>query len=282
MTAPDWERRHAEAACAVWLNGPSWEQTPTATIGRFSCTTADAGAALLAEVIEDLRRQGRAAVLGPMDGDTWHSYRLVVDAGNRPPFFLEPHNPPHAVEAFLRAGFLPVAHYASAIAGATGLRSGLKGSADIRLRPFDPGAAERDLGLIFRLSSQGFRANAFATPIDESDFLALYQPILPHVVPDLVLLAEDAGGQPLGFVFGLPDFAEGATPRTVIFKTYAALRPGVGTILADAFHKAARRLGFEQVIHALMHADNLSLRYSALTGATIFRRYELFGRRLTP
>jgi hypothetical protein len=49
-------------------------------------------------------------------------------------------------------------------------------------------------------------------------------------------------------------------------------------VLSQAFHAAARRLGFRQVIHALMHDDNLSLRHSTRIGGTVFRRYALFGR----
>jgi hypothetical protein len=98
---------------------------------------------------------------------------------------------------------------------------------------------------------------------------------------DLVLFAEDTAGTPVGFVFGLPDWAQGAQPTTAILKTYATLVPGAGAALAAAFHRAATALGFCGVIHALMHEDNSSLRHSRLLGGEVFRRYALFGRKLT-
>jgi hypothetical protein len=65
----------------------------------------------------------------------------------------------------------------------------------------------------------------------------------------------------------------------VILKTYASLRPGVGSVLSEAFHAAAERLGFRRAIHALMHDDNLSLQHSGRIGGRVFRRYVLLGRR---
>lgn len=277
MTAPDLQRQHRGASCAVWLHGPTWEGRQAAAIGRFTCDSAEDGVSLLAEVTAELRDEGCRAVLGPMDGDTWHTYRLVVESDARPPFLLEPPESASAVEAFGRAGFVPVADYVSSIADSQRLRCGLRGAGGVILRSFDPSRAEDELRTIFRLSRDGFAGNAFYTPITEADFLNLYRPVLPRLVPDLVLLAEDAGGVPLGFIFCLPDFAGGLPPATLIVKTYAAIRPGVGSILVDGAHRAARRMGFAQVIHALMHADNKSLRHSTLMGGQIFRRYSLFG-----
>ena len=57
-------------------------------------------------------------------------------------------------------------------------------------------------------------------------------------------------------------------------------RHGVGHLLADTFHRVARELGFLDVIHALMHIDNVSLDRSRAHAARIFRRYALMGRRL--
>jgi hypothetical protein len=121
------------------------------------------------------------------------------------------------------------------------------------------------------------------TPIDFDGFAALYRPALSKVVPELVLFAEDERGEAVGFLFGFPDWAEGtASPRAAILKTYATLTPGAGagSVLADAFTDRARRLGFQTVIHALMHEDNRSLRHSHRLGGSPFRRYALFAQSL--
>jgi hypothetical protein len=103
---------------------------------------------------------------------------------------------------------------------------------------------------------------------------------MPLLDPDLVLFAEDAAGEPVGFLFGVPDFAQGPQPTQAILKTYASLTPGVGRALADAFHARAHAKGFTHVVHALMREDNVSLQHSAALGATVFRRYGLWGLEL--
>ena len=266
------------ARCTVWPDGPSWNGGRTAAIGGFGCDSAEAGARLLGEVMEILRAQGCPAVLGPMDGDTWHSYRLVSEGDGRIPFFLEPLDDPVIWAAFHQAGFGEIAHYASAAAALDRVRGGMAVPRGVTLRPFSPPSAERDLRIIHDLSNKAFAGSPFFTPIGWKAFFALYAPLVDRILPDLVLLALQDDGTPAGFVFGLPDLAEGPLPETAILKTYASLRPGLGSALCDAFHANARKLGCRRAIHALMHADNRSLRHSVRLGGTVFRHYALLGR----
>ena len=55
---------------------------------------------------------------------------------------------------------------------------------------------------------------------------------------------------------------------------------GLGSVLMDRAHQAARELGYRRVIHALMHEANASRRLSSRTASTI-RRYALLARTLT-
>jgi hypothetical protein len=217
-----------------------------------------------------------------MEGATWFSYRIVTDAGTRPPFLLEPAPDPIVLAALKAAGFAPVAEYVSTVAPLAILRRGIAGSGNLRLRAFDLEKAEDDLRLLYRLSIAGFAANAFYTPIAEADFRALYTPVLRLLDPEFLLFAQGDAGETLGFAFALPNFAEGPAPSSLILKTYAALKPGIGAVLADAIHRRARAHGFTEVIHAFMHGDNRSLKHSHLLGAEVFRRYALFAKRLLP
>ena len=112
--------------------------------------------------------------------------------------------------------------------------------------------------------------------IDREAFMALYSPLLSMVNPRMVLFAFDATGTMVGFLFGFTDPVNGSA----VLKTYAATVPGVGRMLAERFHVDAALLGHDDVVHALMHADNVSLRRSRQHHGEVFRRYALFGRRL--
>ncbi|MCC7428830.1 MAG: hypothetical protein IT557_18200 [Alphaproteobacteria bacterium] len=269
-------------ACRLYRDAPSWQGLRTAAVGGFRCETAAAGAALLAEAAALLAREGFAALIGPMDGDTWHSYRLVTESDGSPPFFLEPQGGPHDRAAFEQAGFAPVARYVSARAPVPGPEARLAPAKGISVAAWDGTGAEILLEHLFGLSLSAFARNAFYRPIGREAFRALYLPLLPRLDPRLVLLARDAAGGVCAFLLAFPDFLAGTAPPAAIIKTYASLRHGAGRMLLEQAHLVARDLGFREVIHALMHEDNISRRGSERHGGRVFRRYALMGRRLGP
>jgi hypothetical protein len=279
MTEP--ELIEAEgASCAVWRRGPTVAGRPAAAIGRFHCEDASAGARLLASLARRLGSEGIRQALGPMDGDTWHSYRLVTDAGSAPPFFLEPTNPAHHVAAFEAAGFSPVSRYVSLVDRSLAPKAEVRRLPDIAIRTWRAEEAEGELQRLHELSLRAFARNAFYRPIGLEEFALLYRPLVPLVDPNLVLFAQAPSGATLGFLFAIPDRLQGAAPTTLIVKTYASLMPGVGGLLGDHFYSIARARGARAVIHALVHEDNLSLKHSRSRHGEIFRRYALFGRSL--
>ncbi len=269
------------ASCLIFRDAPSWEARRTASIGRFRCDSAATGRDLLAHAAADLATEGYEALIGPMDGDTWHSYRLVTESDGSPPFLMEPMSGAFDAEAFTTAGFAPLSSYVST---RTTLDAAIAPEAvsiaGVSVKPWDGSDAAGLVRQLYAMSAAAFRNNAFFKPLDEQGFLKLYEPIMPLVDPRFVLFARNEAGALIGFLFGMPDRLEGATPRTVILKTYASAQRGVGHLLADHFHRSARAAGFTHAIHALMHVDNISLERSARHSGTVFRRYALLGRLL--
>ncbi|MEM9756936.1 MAG: hypothetical protein AAF914_13115, partial [Pseudomonadota bacterium] len=231
------ERHGAKAR--LYRAAPSWDDRPTVAIGGFRCPDAASGAALLTEIAEEMAGDGITRMIGPMDGDTWHSYRLVTDSDGRAPFLLEPTSPPHHEAAFRAAGFDPIATYHSGTAPLHDLGPAPPLPPGTRLDPWDGAAAERQLAEIHALSGHAFADNPFYQPIGLDAFLDLYRPILPLLKPDLVFLARGDDGGLLGYLFGVPDYAQGPAPHAAILKTYASAIPGLGRALAHAFHTAA-------------------------------------------
>ncbi len=307
--------------CSIWHeNTPELEGMPTGFIGHYAAADASAGYALLNRAAAALADRGSATAVGPVDGSTWRCYRLVTwrgltmqsesppasedaagvtelsagMAGVEPPFFLEPDNPDDWPAHFTGAGFSPLARYFSSLnddlsrtdprvpAALQRLRE-----AGITLRTIDLARFESELRAVHALSTIAFARNFLYTPIDADEFLAMYAPLRPLIRPELVLLAE-AGGQLIGFIFGLPDLLEirrGEPSRTAIAKSMAVAPgrsgAGLGSVLMDLFHQAARKLGYQRVIHALMHEDNLSRKITGRFGRTI-RQYTLFAKALRP
>jgi predicted N-acetyltransferase YhbS len=277
------------ARCSAWAEGtPVYGGNPVGVIGHYAALDGSAGAQLLGHAAEQLRQRGFRAVVGPMDGNTWRKYRLMTTRGAEPVFFMEPDNPDDWPGHFLAAGFEPVAKYFSAVnedlsvvdPRARGAMDRLT-QAGVRVRQIDAARFEEELKAVHELSVEAFVGNFLYTPIDQAEFLAMYAPIREHLRPELVLLAEREA-QLVGFMFGLPDLMQakrGERITTAIAKSLA-VRPGrtgagLGSVLMDQFQQAARKLGFERVIHALMHESNRSMKISDRYGKP-FRQYTLY------
>ncbi|WP_170332069.1 hypothetical protein [Ruegeria arenilitoris] len=269
------------AKLSVYLQGPDWAGVPAATIGDFSCETPEAGLEALQMAIERVRHAGVDRIIGPMSGDTWHSYRFVSYSDGSAPFLMEPTNKSHEPDVFLAAGFTTISKYFSArVSLAKTAKSSPAATDAFNVEPWDGTNPEELFRQVYHLSVEAFSRNAFYKPISERDFLAMYMPVVPMLKRELIFFARRPDGSLAGFLFGIPNYAEGPNPTAAILKTYASLERGAGRHLASQFHMSALKLGYESAIHALIHDDNQSANRSVVEGATVFRRYNLFGLRL--
>lgn len=270
-----------DARITVFLDGPIWDGRPAATLGAFSCKTAFAGAEILRQAIDHITQAGVSQIIGPMDGDTWHSYRFITRTDGSAPFLLEPAQNDIALAALKTAGFIQISSYFSARVPLDRAKMiAPPPTADFTIEAWDGTDPETLFGQVFDLSATAFAGNAFYKPISRSAFLAMYMPLVPMLKRELIFFARRPDGTLAGFLFGTPNYAEGPHPDSAILKTYASLSRGAGQHLAYAFHKSALALGYSTAIHALIHDDNLSALRSASEGAEVFRSYGLFGLKL--
>jgi L-amino acid N-acyltransferase YncA len=281
----------AARASAWWGAAPKLSGESLGAVGHFAASNADAARLVLDAACEALRTRGATIAVGPMDGNTWRRYRLVIDAGTEPPFFLEPTNPPEWPRWFASAGWRVHSEYVSSVnddlsradpAGPAKVQAltarGVK-MRELRLDDYDA-----ELRRIYAVARVSFAGAYLYTPIDEDEFVAQYAAARPAVVPSLVTIAEH-DGLTAGFCFCIPDINEtmqGRPMKTAILKTFAVLPgySGLGGALADRTHSEARRLGFSRVIHALMHVSNDRSRALSKRIAHEIRRYALFERRV--
>jgi len=268
------------AKLQLYHDAPEWNGK-TMAVAELEFDSVEAGAALLEDAATLAMREGAVSLIGPMEGDTWHSYRLPTETDNSPPFLMEPVCGAHDIESFEKAGFSSISNYFSASVPLSEVNSVVpKAQEGLTATNWDGNNAEDIFAEVHQLSTEAFAKNAFYKPIEVKEFLSMYLPMVPYMKPELIFLARDVDGKLQGFLFGLPNHAEGAAPESVILKTYASLKKGAGYLLSSMFYQAAREAGYKTAIHALMHDDNLSALRSATNGAEIFRRYALMGRRL--
>jgi|HubBroStandDraft_1064217.scaffolds.fasta_scaffold27699_2 GNAT superfamily N-acetyltransferase len=281
-----------QARCSLWWSHvPTYQPHRVGVIGHYAATSDEAAADLLAAAQDRLRAAGCTLAIGPMNGNTWRSYRFVTERGDEPPFFLEPSNPTEWPAQFERAGFSSLASYFSALNSDLSrpdprlddLEKKVAG-ANVVLRSANPDL-RRELKNIYAVSEVSFQQNFLYTEIPEAEFVAMYEPVLPMARPELVLIAE-RDGQCVGYLFAVPDFAQTARAAdvdTFIVKTVSILpQPelrGLGTLLVARAQQLGREMGFRRCIHALMFENNVSLNISRHY-ATVMRKYTLHSKDL--
>lgn len=285
----------ARAECSLWWShSPGLRDQRLGLIGHYSATNDEAAQELLQAACHRLCRAGCTYAVGPMDGSTWRRYRFVTDAGTEPPFFLEPWNPPGWPQHFVRAGFLPVARYFSALnpdlskqdPRLRGTEARLR-SSGVVLRCVRPGQVEDFLRRIYPVACIAFRRNPFYADLPWDDFMRLYEKLAPFLRPELLMVAEQ-NTEVVGFLLALPDVlchARSATLDTFIIKTVAILPRrelgGLGSLLVGWAQQIGREMGFRRCIGALMYDGNMFVSNISNVYGKPVRRYALWAKDLS-
>ena len=279
--------------CSLW-----WQNTPPhqghkiGVIGHYAASDRWTARDVLQHACEQLKAKGCTLAVGPMDGNTWRQYRLVTDFGSEPAFFLEPNNPEDWPSHFVENGFDPLAEYFSALDTDLNYENPrMNGVADrmtaagIVIRSLDPQHFEDDLRRIYAVARVSFRNHLFYSEINEAEFISQCESLRDLVQPRLVLIAE-RHGNPVGFLFAIPDLVQaerGETITTVIVKSLAVLPgrdyAGLGHLLLERVGFTASKLGYTRLIHAFVR-DVGHLRKMSRESARPMRRYTLFAKEL--
>lgn len=282
-----------KARCSLW-----WTSTPSirnkclGLIGHYAADSQAAATILISAACRRLALQGCSQAIGPMDGNTWRSYRLITKRGPEPIFFLEPDNPDTWPLHFITNGFKPLKTYYSSLTTDLScpqpkihlLNKSLiqKG---IKFRQINLDRFEEELHQLYSLCLLSFSENFLFTPICEQEFMNMFLALKSSIRPELVVIAE-YHDSPIGFIFGIPNYRQadrGQTIDTLIAKTMA-VHPaqrgiGLGGVLFARCHSAAQDLGYTRAIHAFMIEDNISRKISVHYGRPI-REYNLFKKEL--
>ena len=272
-----------------------WRETPlldgrrVGAIGGFGALDGTAAHVLLDACCRRLREEGCTQVVGPMNGNTWRSYRHVVESNGRGNFLLEPRNPPEYPEWWRAAGFSEIGGYSSSAIPLNGqstvpdaLAAKLAASGVV-IRDLDMANYEEELAIIHDVTLAGFSGNFLYTPLSKEAFVAAYQKIREKVDPRFVRVAEK-DGRAVAYAFAIPDFeaaARGEEPALII-KTLtvdpAAKCAGLGSLLVDEVQRRGFDAGFREALHVLQYDDNQVLRITRRHGGERFRRYSLFSK----
>ena len=103
----------SESSLAFYPEAPLWDGQACSAIGQLDFKSVEHGLDLIRQAVA--RAKGSYAVFGPMNGDTWHSYRVISETSGTAAFPMEPVSGPYDLSALEQAGFKSISRYASTI-----------------------------------------------------------------------------------------------------------------------------------------------------------------------
>jgi len=242
------------------------------------------GVALLRAAVRTLRRGFSGPILGPLQRTTFGAYRLNLGPFGRPPFPLEPWNPPHHLVAWQRAGFRRVESYATHLVPDTApFRRAVEdgaGGRDPRFRILRLGSAPTAVQIegLYRVTLEAFHDARWFTPLPFPSFCAFLEQARLHVPRHELWIAVDGDGALAGYQLGYP---YGLPRREIWCSKTLAVRPryqrrGLCRRLLDhAWHQAWREHRIGRAAICLVHDGNPSARLAG-EDRRVVRRYGLY------
>ena len=262
--------------------------------------------AILGKGVSWLHGLGVDEVLGPMEGDTWHRYRLNTGPHLDQPFFMEPTNPEYYPRLWSESGFQPIETYHSRclddvapVAEKFAKIHERTAERGYELQPFDLGRFDLELKRLHRLSLTIFSQNRLYSPIGFDEFHALYAPVRSLIDPRLVWFATAEGGEDVGFLFAVHDYQSAVASMggrdhllakllflinkrkadAINLKSMGVVpghrRSGVGVALVCQVYRRMMEMGYRRANLCLIHDENPSARLDGGLGR-VMRRYALY------
>ena len=239
-------------------------------IGCFDMADKASGAAQLGDYVKQLQDRGHNSIIAPINGSTWHTYRLVSWCSGEPAFPMEPQNPLWYNDVYIEQGFTPLKTYRSDKFSLDRIKPPVNTNPDLILRQFQ---GQSDLTAILQISLSAFEENFMYDDITLDGFMGLYKPMLPMIDPELLLIAE-VNGLAAGFMFS---FAAG---DRLILKSMGTLPQyrgmGIGSMLMAQVLATGRAKGLKTAVAALMSDDNASHKIVSKYGSELIRKYTLY------
>jgi hypothetical protein len=262
-----------------------------------------------ARLADEARQLGYARLLGPLNFNTFHAYRLRVGpAPSWSVFDREPRNPPYYPVLLEQLGLAPVLTFESRLIRADAVPEAYGRKADLLaafqqvpydLIPLNPATWSQYEAELHALVDRVFGANPAYRQIPPAQFRRLYNAgfaagLCPHTS---VLFRDRPTGQLVAFSFCQPNYAPlglGATPpnfardyprlkHKVLLAKTVGVHPDFRQQQLMSFLGAYGMLSFREfyteIIFCLMRSDNFSRHFTDGLPMEV-AHYALFGQEL--
>ena len=214
--------------------------------------------AIVVEELVSICKEGE--LIGPIDSNTFYSYRFAIDEFDWR-LFPDCQNSEETLRIFEEKGFKVKQYYTSTLGSINekiwDLAKKTKLPERFRVLEVNGEGAYKHLSEIYEIAVESFAEADFYEPISEADFIDIYVKNLAAVTPNLTMIYE--GDTPVAFNFCYPD----PENRFYVCKTIAIKKEyrnrRIIMTLIDVAYSAAKEQGFGEVLYHFQNDRTKSL-----------------------
>ena len=289
-------------------------QLPIGLFGSFECVNDPAAASMLLDAAAAwLRSQGMRSMRGPWSFAS-QEWGMVVEGFEPQPVLLAPYNPPYYNDFMTSFGLSKVmdllVYEADMQKGyrmperILTLTDKVAARYGVKVRPINMSRLEEDVVTIMRLANQSISDNWGYYPVTDAEARAMAHDLKQIVNPEALLIAEDAGGEPIGFGLSLPDVNQvlkglkgrllpfgwlkmlTQVPKLDVYRMWAlGVVPeyqgkAIDTLLYRATHDALAPFNVRMEINYVLENNDRMNNAIMKLGATPIRRYRVYEKAL--
>jgi GNAT superfamily N-acetyltransferase len=238
---------------------------------------------------------------------------VLIDGFDTPPVFMMGHNPPYYQRLVETAGFEKakdlLAYWLPHNQPPQRLLDGIDrlGKREgWRIRPVNMKRFKEEVGIVMGVYNSAWERNWGFIPMTEAEFDGMAKEFKPVVDPNLVIIAENSEGEPIGFMLALPDLNRVLKPlkdgrlfpfgwakflwhkrkiRTARLLTLGMKpgyqRSGIGAALYLKCFQQGAENGYENAEASWILEDNGPMRQALeKIGAYVYKTYRVYERPL--
>jgi GNAT superfamily N-acetyltransferase len=304
------------AATANW-RANEFQGNTTGYFGLFECVDDEAVAhALLERAAAWLKEKGLTSMQGPFNlstNDELYSGGVLIEGFDTQPVFMMGHNPRYYQRLVESAGFEKakdlLAYWLPHNQPPQRLLDGidrLGRREGWRIRPVNMKRFKEEVGIVMGVYNSAWERNWGFIPMTEAEFDGMAKEFRPIVDPNLVIIAENSDGEPIGFMLALPDINHAIRPlkdgrlfpfgwakflwhkrriRTARLLTLGMKpgyqRSGIGAALYLKCFQQGAENGYENAEASWILEDNGPMRQALeKIGAYVYKTYRVYERPL--
>jgi GNAT superfamily N-acetyltransferase len=299
---------------------PNYNAVHKSNVGCFglleSIDDVDVARALFDSAADWLRRRGRSEVMGPIDYSTNYVCGLLIDGFEHPPTLLTAHNPPYYARLIEACGFEKEKDwYAWWLVPAPAPLERLDRIAkartrkhSVKIRPIDLRHLTDDSRRLSAVFNEAWKNNWGFVPFTGAEAEHMAKEMRPVIDPRMTLIAE-IDNVPVAFVICVPDInvalrqvngrlTRFGVPigllqllycrhkiRKVRFVALGVLenyrRAGIAEMLVLQVMEEGARRGFSGELSMMLEDNVLVNRFVEALGASRYKTYRIYRRRIS-